>query len=129
MVSEAVLGQLVRSATARDAWLSLEKSYASQSNMKILQLKKDLQDVRKDDKPMIEYLNHVKLLADSLSDAHEDVSDEDLVHDTLNGRDKHSKVERPNVTTIRKIKDLIKKDEYTICNASPNKESAALKVH
>ncbi|KAF3773773.1 hypothetical protein EJ110_NYTH54655 [Nymphaea thermarum] len=77
-VSESILTQIISYDTAREAWVALANAHASHSNIRILQLKRDLQNAKKNDKSMLEYLNHVKFLVDSLRAVNETVSDSDL---------------------------------------------------
>ncbi|KAF3784510.1 hypothetical protein EJ110_NYTH30044 [Nymphaea thermarum] len=77
-VSESILTQIISYDTAREAWVALANAHASHSNIRILQLKRDLQNAKKNDKSMLEYLNHVKFLVDSLRAVNENVSDSDL---------------------------------------------------
>uniref|UniRef100_A0A5K1DDR9 Uncharacterized protein n=1 Tax=Nymphaea colorata TaxID=210225 RepID=A0A5K1DDR9_9MAGN len=84
-VSESILTQIISYDTAREAWVALANAHASHSNIHILQLKRDLQNAKKNDKCMLEYLNHMRFLVDSLRAVNEIVSDSDLVLHTLNG--------------------------------------------
>ncbi|KAF3778123.1 hypothetical protein EJ110_NYTH44127 [Nymphaea thermarum] len=77
-VSESILTQIISYDTAREAWVAPANAHASHSNIRILQLKRDLQNAKKNDKSMLEYLNHVKFLVDSLRAVNETVSDSDL---------------------------------------------------
>ncbi|KAF3775369.1 hypothetical protein EJ110_NYTH50581 [Nymphaea thermarum] len=84
-VSESILTQMISYDKAREAWVALANAHASHSNIRILQLNRDLQNAKKNDKSMLEYLNHVRFLVDSLSAVNETVSDLDLVLHTPNG--------------------------------------------
>uniref|UniRef100_A0A5K1C2B9 Uncharacterized protein n=1 Tax=Nymphaea colorata TaxID=210225 RepID=A0A5K1C2B9_9MAGN len=84
-VSESILTQIISYDIACEAWVALANAHASHSNICILQLKRDLQNAKKNDKSMLEYLNHVRFLVDSLQAMNEIVSDLDLVLHTLNG--------------------------------------------
>ncbi|KAF3775183.1 hypothetical protein EJ110_NYTH42826 [Nymphaea thermarum] len=46
-VTEAILGQIMRAKTAYDAWSTLEKSYGSQSLLRIMLLRKELLLIKK----------------------------------------------------------------------------------
>ncbi|KAF3779150.1 Retrovirus-related Pol polyprotein from transposon TNT 1-94 [Nymphaea thermarum] len=102
-IDKSVLGQIIRSPTSKDAWIQLEKSYASQSSMRILQLKRDLQDVRKGDLSMVEYLNKVRFIADALCAANEFISDDTLVHHTLNGLSTEYESFITSITTMKHL--------------------------
>nr|VVV75583.1 unnamed protein product [Nymphaea colorata] len=84
-VTEAVLGQIMRAKTAYDAWSTLEKSYGSQSPLRIMLLRKELLLIKKGSMSMQAYLDQIRFLSDTLSTAGQEISDQDLVQVTLNG--------------------------------------------
>ncbi|KAF3785643.1 hypothetical protein EJ110_NYTH27126 [Nymphaea thermarum] len=84
-VTEVVLGQIMRAKTAHDAWSTLEKSYGSQSPLRIMLLGKELLLLKTGSMPMQVYLDKIKFLSDALSTAGQDISDQDLVQITRNG--------------------------------------------
>ncbi|KAF3792593.1 hypothetical protein EJ110_NYTH11111 [Nymphaea thermarum] len=47
-VFEAVLGQIIRTHLAQEAWVALEKSYGSPSPLRVMLLKKELMFIKKD---------------------------------------------------------------------------------
>ncbi|KAF3773247.1 hypothetical protein EJ110_NYTH55756 [Nymphaea thermarum] len=46
-VSEAVLGQIIRTRSAQEAWKALENSYGSPSPLRVMLLKKELMFIKK----------------------------------------------------------------------------------
>ncbi|KAJ8624626.1 hypothetical protein MRB53_033156 [Persea americana] len=84
-LSAAVLAHVVGLKTARDVWLALEKRFASLSRSHIIQLKTQLQSIKKGSQPITEYIQRIKRLADSLAAVLFPVDDKDLIIHTLNG--------------------------------------------
>jgi hypothetical protein len=66
-LSEDVLSTVISSASARDAWTTLEKSYASRSKARIMQIRMQLSTIQKKDLCIAEYFRKVKRLADTLA--------------------------------------------------------------
>ncbi|OVA03809.1 Alcohol dehydrogenase superfamily [Macleaya cordata] len=66
-ITEGVHTQLVGSLTSREAWLCLERSYASPSQARVMQLTHQLQNTTKGTSSVLEYLVKMKSFADSLA--------------------------------------------------------------
>nr|VVW61218.1 unnamed protein product [Nymphaea colorata] len=66
IVSESILTQIVSYDVAREVWVALAKAHASHSNICVLQLKRDLQNAKKNDKSMLAYFNHMRFCVNSL---------------------------------------------------------------
>ncbi|KAF3781256.1 Retrovirus-related Pol polyprotein from transposon TNT 1-94 [Nymphaea thermarum] len=84
-VSEAVLDQIIRTRSAREAWTTLEKLYGSPSPLRVMLLKKELMFIKKGNSDMVSYLQKIKMLVDSLDAAGCHTQNEDLVQIVLNG--------------------------------------------
>ncbi|KAF3774709.1 putative CCR4-associated factor 1-like protein 7 [Nymphaea thermarum] len=84
-VSKAVLGQIIRTRSAREAWKALENSYGSPSPLRVMLLKNELVFIKKGNSDMTSYLQKVKFLVDSLEAAGYHTPNEDLVQIILNG--------------------------------------------
>ncbi|KAF6163462.1 hypothetical protein GIB67_029311 [Kingdonia uniflora] len=81
------LAQVVGLSTSRAVWDALQKHYASKSRAHIMQLRCELQTMRKGSKPMKDYFLHAKELADSLVASGQPMSDPDLQQIILSGLD------------------------------------------
>jgi hypothetical protein len=91
------------------AWNALEKSFSSSSRAGIIQLRLELQSIKKGSLSMIDYILKVKGAADSLAAIGEPVSEQDQVMNLLGGlRSDYNAV----VTAIN-IRSLLKL--FTVC--------------
>ncbi|KAF5204595.1 hypothetical protein FRX31_005818 [Thalictrum thalictroides] len=61
-LTQPVLGQVASLSTSREVWHSLEASFASQNQARVLQLRLQLQTIKKGSLTMTEYVDHVILL-------------------------------------------------------------------
>lgn len=84
-LTERVLAHIVGLKTSRAVWVALEKRFASLSRSHIIQLKTQLQSIKKGSQPISEYVQRIKHLVDSLAMALCLMDDEDLLIHTLNG--------------------------------------------
>ncbi|KAG9444531.1 hypothetical protein H6P81_015871 [Aristolochia fimbriata] len=84
-LSPGALGQLLGLTTAHTMWVSLEQAYASSLHSRVLQLRLELQNLKRGTLSILEYLERGKSIADNLSAAGQPVDQEDLVAYILNG--------------------------------------------
>jgi hypothetical protein len=84
-LSEDVLSTVVGAASARDAWTTLEKSYASRSKARIMQIRMQLSTIQKKDLCIAEYFRKVKRLVDTLAAIGKRLEDEELITYMLRG--------------------------------------------
>lgn len=84
-LSDDVLPQVVTCDTARALWHSLEQTYASQSQSPAMDLRLQLQTLKKDSSPISDYLNRMRFIADRLKSIGCDISDDELIIYILNG--------------------------------------------
>ncbi|OVA12015.1 hypothetical protein BVC80_1483g3 [Macleaya cordata] len=84
-VSEGVHSQIVRCSTARDVWLRLERSFASSSQARVMQLQLQLSRTKKGSSSIMEYLTTITSIADRLAAVSKPVPDSDLVLYALGG--------------------------------------------
>lgn len=63
------LKQISSFDTVKDVWAWLEKSYASQSRAQVIQIKEEMQSVKKSAIGINDYVIKIKLLADDLDGA------------------------------------------------------------
>ena len=78
-LSPELMSQIVGMTTTASAWAALQTFYSSSSNARILQLRLQLQTIKKGGMLMMDYTLKVKNLADQLAAIQEKVSDRDLV--------------------------------------------------
>ncbi|KAL8146005.1 hypothetical protein AgCh_003947 [Apium graveolens] len=86
-LTESVLAQVVGLTTSRQVWESIKRHFSSQSQARIIQLKRELQNMRKGNKTMAEYYLHAKRLTDSLAASGQPISSTDLQHMMMSGLD------------------------------------------
>lgn len=66
-ISESILGQAVGCKTSSEAWHTILDNFASQTRAREMQLKTQLQNLKKGSQTMIEYLSKIKNITDSLA--------------------------------------------------------------
>lgn len=84
-LSENVLALAVGLTTAQSVWLALERRFASLSWSHIIQLKTQMQSVKKGTQSITEYVQKIKHISDNLAEVSCSVDEEDLIIHTLNG--------------------------------------------
>ncbi|KAJ8646752.1 hypothetical protein MRB53_008500 [Persea americana] len=97
-LSETVLPYVVGLSTSKSIWDALSKRYSSLSRSHVLQLKNQLQHIKKGSLSMQDYLQQIKMLTDKLAMSGSPVSEEDSILYTLNGLPTQY---RPFQTSIR----------------------------
>ncbi|GKV37337.1 hypothetical protein SLEP1_g45377 [Rubroshorea leprosula] len=76
---------IAAAATAQQAWETLAKLYANRSRTWVITLKERLQTMKRDGRPVFEYLRSLKTVADELGTVDHPLSDDDLTVYILNG--------------------------------------------
>ncbi|XP_047331239.1 uncharacterized protein LOC124934779 [Impatiens glandulifera] len=86
-LSESILAQVVGESctTSKAFWSALERTFASQSQARLMQLRLQLQTVKKGLLPMAEYLQKIKSIIDSLVGAVQNISQQDFILYVLGG--------------------------------------------
>ncbi|KAJ8622060.1 hypothetical protein MRB53_030589 [Persea americana] len=84
-LSEGVFAHVVGLQTSSVVWLALERRFASLSRSHIIQLKSQLQTIKKGSLSIDEYVKKIKHIVDSLATVCSPVDDEDIIIYTLNG--------------------------------------------
>lgn len=77
-LTENVLAQVVGLTSSQAVWSALERQYASKSKARIMQLRRELQTIRKGSKSMSQYFLHAKQLDNSLAAAGHPILESDL---------------------------------------------------
>ncbi|KAL5742812.1 hypothetical protein ACOSP7_029544 [Xanthoceras sorbifolium] len=84
-LSEGLIGEVTECLSALEVWRNLERLFSQQSLAKVLQLKQQLQSVKKGSSSISEYVIKVKGFGDGLKSAGQTVTDRDLLLSVLNG--------------------------------------------
>lgn len=84
-ISESILPYVIHLEQANDVWVALERKFTSVSRLNILQLKNQLQCIKKSSLTMHDYLKNIKSISDTLATVVTPVDDEDLILFTLGG--------------------------------------------
>lgn len=84
-LTEDVLSIVVDATSARDAWSTLERSFASRSKARIMQIRMQLTTIQKKDLSIADYFRKVKRLADTLAAIGKCLEDEELIAYLLRG--------------------------------------------
>ncbi|KAL5799537.1 hypothetical protein ACOSQ4_032421 [Xanthoceras sorbifolium] len=84
-ISEGLIGFVTECLTSLEAWKTLESMFSQQSMAKVLQLKQQLQSLKKGASSINDYILKVRGIGDGLRSAGQAVSDRDLLLNVLNG--------------------------------------------
>ncbi|KAL5783970.1 hypothetical protein ACOSQ2_006362 [Xanthoceras sorbifolium] len=80
-----VLGQVTQWRTSLEMWSKLQRVYSQQSLAKILQLRQQLQNIKKGSDSIYDFILKIKNIGDALIAAGEEVSERDLLMSLMNG--------------------------------------------
>ncbi|KAL5822841.1 hypothetical protein ACOSQ4_020741 [Xanthoceras sorbifolium] len=87
---QILLCWLLSTISARElAWTTLERLYAQQSMVRVLQLKQQLQNIKKGTLFISDFIMKIGTIGDALITAGHEVSDYDMILSILNGLDYH----------------------------------------
>ncbi|KAH6767379.1 hypothetical protein C2S52_018362 [Perilla frutescens var. hirtella] len=112
-MTNSVLISIVGLTSLKEIWTTLKANYASQSRARLMQLKYQLQMLKKGNMSMSEYLNKVKMCCDILGVTGERISDENHVLHILAGLwAEYNPImiyitSRVELYSLRKAKDLL----------------------
>lgn len=84
-ISESMQGHVVRCTNSYQIWTTLEQLAAGNSRARLLQLRFQLQSVKKGSLSINDYILKMKSIVDSINDAGQAISDEDLTLYILGG--------------------------------------------
>ncbi|KAH6771966.1 hypothetical protein C2S51_010370 [Perilla frutescens var. frutescens] len=84
-INENMLVGVVGLSSSREIWEALESNYAGQSRARLMQLKFELQTLRKGNSTMRDYLKKIKICCDTLGAAGEKVSEDNQILHILSG--------------------------------------------
>ncbi|KAL5769855.1 hypothetical protein ACOSP7_014009 [Xanthoceras sorbifolium] len=84
-VSPSLIGQVTKCKTSLELWLKLERMYSQQSMARILQLRQQLQQIKKGGDSISEFVMKIKNIGDALMEAREEVPDRDLILALMEG--------------------------------------------
>uniref|UniRef100_A0A5K1AL16 Retrotransposon gag domain-containing protein n=1 Tax=Nymphaea colorata TaxID=210225 RepID=A0A5K1AL16_9MAGN len=84
-LSEEVLGGIDDDLTALELWSTLATTYSQVSEARFLQLRRQFQDIKRETRTVLEYLNEIKSVSDQLAAIGHPISDKDKVQQALSG--------------------------------------------
>ncbi|KAL5861380.1 hypothetical protein ACOSQ4_002676 [Xanthoceras sorbifolium] len=84
-LSQKVVGQVTKCKSSLEAWSKLENLYSQKSMAKILNLRQQLQTIRKGSHSVSDFVLKIKNIGDVLSAAGEEVSERDLLLSLMHG--------------------------------------------
>ncbi|KAM5556359.1 hypothetical protein ABKV19_023985 [Rosa sericea] len=84
-LDDDIMEIIVGSCSSREAWLALQERFSTVSRANIIQLKTDLQTIKKGADSIDKYLLRIKHVRDQLQSVGVSIADEDIVVVTLNG--------------------------------------------
>jgi hypothetical protein len=84
-ITEDVLATTVGVSTARAAWVTLERMFASTSRARAMQIRMELATIQKKDLSIADYFRKVKRLGDTLAAISKRLDDEELIAYMLQG--------------------------------------------
>ncbi|KAL5759323.1 hypothetical protein ACOSQ2_018161 [Xanthoceras sorbifolium] len=83
--NQKVVGQVTKCKSSLEAWSKLENLYSQKSMAKILNLRQQLQTIRKGSHSVSDFVLKIKNIGDALSAAGEEVSERDLLLSLMHG--------------------------------------------
>ena len=84
-LTPSVLGQVTNSKSSFEVWSKIERTYAQRSMARIMQLKQQMQNIKKGSDSVSEFVLKIKTISDALMAAGEVVSDRDMIISLLHG--------------------------------------------
>ncbi|KAL5843213.1 hypothetical protein ACOSQ4_009171 [Xanthoceras sorbifolium] len=84
-LSQKVVGQVTKCKSSLEAWTKLENLYSQKSMAKILNLRQQLQTIRKGSHSISDFVLKIKNIGDALSAAGEEISERDLLLSLMHG--------------------------------------------
>ncbi|KAK3221842.1 hypothetical protein Dsin_008867 [Dipteronia sinensis] len=84
-LTPSVLGQVINSKSSFEVWSKIERTYSQRSMARIIQLKQQLQSLKKGADSISEFVIKLKAVSDALASAEENVSERDMIMSLLNG--------------------------------------------
>ncbi|KAH9750824.1 retrovirus-related pol polyprotein from transposon RE1 [Citrus sinensis] len=84
-ISEGILNTVLNCENSFEAWRSIKKQFGVQSEARVMQLRYEMNVLRKENMSVEEYCLKVKVVADKLACAGSPVSEKDLLIQILNG--------------------------------------------
>ncbi|KAL5760760.1 hypothetical protein ACOSQ2_019598 [Xanthoceras sorbifolium] len=84
-ISENLIGEVTECQSSLEAWKSLESLFSKQSMAKALQLRQQIQNLKKGSSSIADFVIKIKGIGDSLRSAGEVVTDRELLLNVLSG--------------------------------------------
>ncbi|KAL5774750.1 hypothetical protein ACOSP7_012307 [Xanthoceras sorbifolium] len=84
-LSQKVIGQVTKCKSSLEAWTKLQNLYSQKSMAKILNLRQQLQTIKKGSHSVSDFVLKIKNIGDALSAAGEEVSERDLLLSLMHG--------------------------------------------
>ncbi|KAL5765599.1 hypothetical protein ACOSP7_016216 [Xanthoceras sorbifolium] len=84
-LNQGVLGVVTQCRTSLEMWSKLQRVYSQQSLAKILQLRQQLQNIKKDSDSIFDFVLKIKNIGDTLMAVRDEVSERDLLMSLMNG--------------------------------------------
>ena len=84
-MNEDIAAQLIGCTTAAAAWAAVNAMYGAQNSAGIRHLRRQIQALRKEDKPAAEYMQKVKGIADAMAAAGSPLCDDEIIDYMLTG--------------------------------------------
>uniref|UniRef100_A0A2N9E3A6 Integrase catalytic domain-containing protein n=1 Tax=Fagus sylvatica TaxID=28930 RepID=A0A2N9E3A6_FAGSY len=131
-LSSPVLSMVVGLSTSLEVWNTLEERFTSTARANVLNLKMELQSVRKGNESITTYLQRVKTVSDKLSAVGVHTDHEELLHVILKGLPKDyapfaSAIRtRDGLLSLEKLSVLLQTEEQSMQEASDPLTNSAL---
>jgi hypothetical protein len=133
-LTESVIGMVMLVSTSREAWETLEASFASQSTTRVMQIRGALGKVKKLDSTATDYFNKVKSMADVLSSIGQPLRPEEFNTYLLAGLDKEydtlaDRISARPLDDPMPIRDVFAQLQNTEQRIESRREDIATDVH
>ncbi|KAM1697212.1 hypothetical protein TB1_030658 [Malus domestica] len=119
-LSPAALSCVIGCQTSQELWTNLRERFANLSRTSIVQMKIDLQNIKKGPESIDEYLKRIKDARDQLSAVGVTISDEDIVIVALRGLPPEFNTikavirGRENLVSLKELRSQLKAEESTL---------------
>uniref|UniRef100_A0A2N9IPP4 Integrase catalytic domain-containing protein n=1 Tax=Fagus sylvatica TaxID=28930 RepID=A0A2N9IPP4_FAGSY len=131
-LSSPVLAMVVGSTTSQEVWNRLEEKFTCTARANVLNLKLELQGIKKGNESISSYLQKIKCTRDRLSAVGVHVDNEELLHMILKGLPKEfapfaSAIKtRDDIISFEKLSVLLQTEEQSMTEASDPFSNSAL---
>ncbi|KAK2652706.1 hypothetical protein Ddye_012562 [Dipteronia dyeriana] len=106
----SVLGQVTNSKSSFEVRIKIERAYSQRSMARIMQLKQQLQTLKKGSDSISDFVMKLKVVIDANASTGEVVSDKDMIMSLLNGVEEMEEVIQITISEVKDVEEIEKED-------------------